>query len=97
MQIGRRILFNKITGEIIVDMGEMEGDVLPRIELQEGDGDIGILDLPFGAYVNEFRKMISVKVNTETRELEFELSTEQTPEEKIAELENQLLIAEGVI
>lgn len=96
MQIGRRILFNKVTGKIICDLGEMQGDVLPRENLNEKD--IGIIELDYGQYAEEFSRATSIRVNPETRELLFELREKVlSPEQQIIELENQLLVLSGVI
>lgn len=99
MQIGRRLIYDKSSGKIIYDMGEDNGAVIPR----ETYGEFGYIDLEYGQYNDYFSRLKdglnSIKViNTETKELEFDLLEPiQTPEERIAELENQLLIAEGVI
>lgn len=82
MQIGRRIYFDKITGEIILNTEEREGvfAVSYTIEqeltiynnLSERNRDsFDVIELPFGAYKQDFAESIGSRVNIETKELEF--------------------------
>lgn len=88
MQVGNRIVYDQ-DGEIIFQAGEMQGDVLPRKDFT----NIQSIDIPFGAI--DYSKFRIVKVNVETRQAILEeIQREQTPEERIQELENQLLLAE---
>src|SRR5690606_30633969 len=93
MEIGRRLLFNKKTGNLIVDLGEMKGENIPQREFYTEE-DIAILDLDYGQYADKFNRAENVKLNIETNELIFELIEEtKTPEQqRIEELENQLLL-----
>lgn len=95
MQVGRRIIFDRNTGNIVVDFGEMQGDVLPREDINELD----YVDLPYGMYNEEFSRVKKYHVDTNTKEIVFdELYPKQlTQAEQIEELENQLLISQGVI
>lgn len=89
MQIGNRIIYDQ-NGEIICQLGEMQGDVLPRKEITKLD----YLDLKYGEI--DYTKYRIVAVDIETRQpiLE-EIEIPQTPEQqKIEELENQILLME---
>lgn len=91
MEIGNRILFDQ-DGEIIIQLGEMSGDVLPRKEITGVD----FIDLDYGQI--DYTKFKLVGVNVETKEpiLE-EMQREETEAERLQrekeELENQLLLA----
>lgn len=87
MEIGNRIIFDQ-DGEIIFQTGEMQGDVLPRKEITSLD----YIDLEYGEI--DYTKYRIVGVNVETRQpiLE-EIEVPKTPEqERIEELEDQLLL-----
>lgn len=91
-KIGNRIIYDQ-DGEIIIQLGEIEGDVLPRKTIT----NLYCLDLEFGAI--DYSKQRIVKINPETHEpiienIEIPLSPEQ---QRIIELENQLLLLSGVI
>lgn len=65
-RIGRKIYYNKHTGEVIVDTGEREGYVVPtKIEqdfaaypaLQQYESDqVGVLQLEYGQYADRFAR-----------------------------------------
>lgn len=87
MKVGNRIIFDQ-DGEIVFQTGEMQGDVLPRKEITSLD----YIDLEYGEI--DYTKYRIVGVNVETRQpiLE-EIEVPKTPEqERIEELENQLLL-----
>lgn len=87
MQVGNRIIFDQ-EGEIVFQTGEMEGDVLPRKELIE----LNYIDLEFGEVDYSKYRIVGIDVETRQPILE-ELEIPKTPEqEKIEELENQLLL-----
>ncbi len=64
MQIGRRIYYDKSTGEVIVDTGERSGDVVETtidqdfmtyISLLERSREsVGMVQLDYGAYAADF-------------------------------------------
>lgn len=95
LEIGRRIVYEKNTGNVVIDLGEIQGGVSPRPIL----GDIAYTDLEHGQNADEFKRCVKWHIDPTTKQPVFDELTEpiQTPEERIAELENQLLIAEGVI
>lgn len=90
MQIGNRIIFDE-KGNILLQMGEMEGDVNPR-------GQIDYIDLEYGS-INYTTHYIE-SINVETREPiikeypKAKLTDEQMYirelEEKLALMENKL-------
>lgn len=87
MLVGNRIFFDQ-DGEIVFQTGEMQGDVLPRKEITSLD----YIDLEYGEI--DYTKYRIVGVNVETRQpiLE-EIEVPKTPEqERIEELEDQLLL-----
>lgn len=88
MKIGNRIIFDQ-DGEIIVQLGEIQGNVLPRKEIARLD----YIDLEYGQIDYSKYRIIGVDVNTRMPILE-EIIREKTQEEYIQELENQILLLE---
>ena len=88
MQIGNRIIFDQ-DGEILAQLGEVQGDVLPRKEILS----LGYVDLEYGEV--DYSKYRIVSINAETKQpiLE-EIIREKSQEEIIQELENQILLLE---
>ncbi|MDI3040948.1 hypothetical protein QJK96_07330 [Clostridioides difficile] len=89
MKIGRRIIFDQ-DGEIIAIFGEMEGDVIPRKIITKLD----YIDIPFksiddNCYIEKIDVVNNVLI---IKEIKIELTEEQ---QRMQELENQLLIAEN--
>jgi hypothetical protein len=90
MKIGRRIYFDKVTGNVIVNTGERQGSVLPTtIEqdiatftaLSERKRDtFDVLELPFGELAQDFAESIGYRVNVETGTLEFSYLDPSDPE-----------------
>lgn len=80
-QIGRKLYWDKLTGNVIVDVGEMEGDVRETtIEedyqvykaLQERVPEtVGCMKFQFGQYAQDFAECNGYKVNPDTQTLEF--------------------------
>lgn len=87
MQIGNRIVFDQ-DGEIILQLGEMQGDVLSRKEII-----LDYIDLKYGEVDFTRYRIISIDVSTKQPILE-ETIREKTQEEIIEELENQILLLE---
>lgn len=64
MQIGRRIYFDKLTGNVILDTGERQGDVVPTTVEQDFETyvalaqrvpeTVGVLELEYGQYREDF-------------------------------------------
>ncbi|AZS15376.1 hypothetical protein [Paenibacillus lutimineralis] len=81
MQVGRKIYWDKATGNVLVDTGERSGSV--RETTQEEDfaayqalaervpDTVGCLQLEYGQYTRDFAECNSYRVNLDTLELEF--------------------------
>lgn len=91
MRIGKRIYYDKLTGHIIQDTGEMSGEViLPTVEqdienyiaLKERNRDtFDVIKLEFGAYQQDFiESRGNYRVNPKTKELEFSYPNPNEPE-----------------
>lgn len=98
---GKRIIYDKNTGKVLNGtFEEMEG------ELQEGlrPLEIDFIDLPYGYNDNNFKDAIEYHIDTSKNKLTTPLKDLiiitkyrehiKTPDEQIAELENQLLLQE---
>lgn len=87
MQVGNRIIFDQ-DGEIVFQTGEMQGDVLSRKEITSLD----YIDLEYREIDCTKYRIVGVNVETRRPILE-EIEVPKTPEqERIEELENQLLL-----
>lgn len=97
MEYGKRIIFDKSTGKVLnYCLEEMAGDLQEGLRPLEMD----FIDLPFGYNENNFKEAIEYHVDIETKEIVIDKYKEiqLTPEQQIIkELENQLLLKEGVI
>ncbi|OAO79813.1 hypothetical protein [Anoxybacillus flavithermus] len=92
MKIGNRIIFDQ-DGEIVYQTGEMQGGVLPRKEITE----LHHIDIDFGAIDYTKYRIVKIDIATKQPILE-EIPRQLTPEQqRIQELENQLLLDSGVI
>jgi len=103
MQIGRKIYYNKTTGEVVWDKGEMSGGVrettfeedkaiMPEIE----SADIVLMTLPYGDKKEEFRVCGGFTVDHKTQKITFKerkIEVEKT-EIEILQEENTALKAE---
>lgn len=88
-KIGRRIYFEIITGNIIVDKGEMQDSVIATTidqdittftALSERNREtFDVIELPFGAYTQDFAECNGYKVNPTTKVLEFTYPDPNTP------------------
>jgi hypothetical protein len=94
--IGRKIYYNKLTGQIIFDTGERTGtnirdttieeDYQYVFELQNQNREItGVLQLKAGEFIEEFNDCIGYRVNPETIQLEFTFREDGSIEEPIFE------------
>ncbi|MED5050671.1 hypothetical protein P9850_02140 [Anoxybacillus rupiensis] len=80
-QIGRKIYYDKATGNVIVDTGEMMGAVVETTVDQDFEtyqalkervrDTVGVIQLEFGQYAQDFAECNGYRVNPETLELEF--------------------------
>jgi hypothetical protein len=88
MQIGNRIIFDE-KGNILLQMGEMEGDVEPR-------GQIGYIDLEFGSIDYSTHYIESINVENKKPVIKEYPKQELTDEQMyIKELEEKLAIMES--
>jgi hypothetical protein len=79
--IGRRIYYDKTTGNVILDTGEKMGAVVETTidqdfetykALKERVRDtVGVIQLEYGQYAEDFAQCNGYRVNPETLELEF--------------------------
>lgn len=80
-RIGRKIYFDKSTGNVILDTGEKMGAVIETTidqdfetyqALKERVRDtVGVIQLEYGQYADDFVQCNGYRVNPETIELEF--------------------------
>lgn len=101
MTVGMRIIYNLETGKVLNNSlyeiyGETAHDIRPE--------QIGILDLPYGYNENNFKDALEYQIDVSKSEssplseriiITEYINREQTPEEKVQELENQLLLIEN--
>jgi len=92
MKIGRRIYYDKQTGNVIVDTGERQGDVVPttveqdfqtyRALAERVPETVGVLELQFGEYAADFAACngYRVDVSGETPTLVFSYPDPNEPE-----------------
>lgn len=80
-QIGRKIYYDKNTGNVIMDTGEHSGYVTPTtveddinsysILKERTKENLGVIHLEYGEYSEDFSISKGVRVNLETLSLEF--------------------------
>lgn len=80
-RIGRKIFFEKTTGNVIVDTGEKIGFVEETTIDQDFETyealkervreTVGVIQLEYGQYAEDFMRCNGYRVNPETQELEF--------------------------
>jgi len=109
-KIGRKIYYDKATGNVIVDTGEMQGYVRETTEAEDfqryealkglNRDSVGVLKLAFGQFSHDFAQANGYRVNS-VGKLEFSYGSEgqepmfQKPlTEQIEELQQKLAIAE---
>ena len=115
--IGRKIYYDKITGNIILDTGEMAGFVQEATIDQDFEtyqvlkervrDKVGVIQLEYGQYAEDFAQCNGYRVNPETLELEFSYPdlTAPTPElvyqkpltEQVKELEQRQQIIQQAL
>ncbi|MFC3749252.1 hypothetical protein [Paenibacillus sp. GCM10012306] len=98
MQIGRRLYYELATGNIIQDTGERSGDVVETTQEQDFAAyralaertpeTVGVLELEYGEYREDFARSNGYRFNLKTLEIEFSYpdpnETEQ-PQEPVYE------------
>lgn len=95
MQVGRKIYYDKQTGNIIIDTGEMQGMVIPTTieddlltykNLSERNLEsFDVIELAYGEYSQDFSTCNGYRINPETMGIEFSYPDEQNPEQQIYE------------
>jgi hypothetical protein len=81
MKIGKKIYYDKLTGNVITSTSEMQGDVVPTSmeydmmlfkELSERNPQtVGLLELSYGAYSQDFKESIGYSVDVVTGLIKF--------------------------
>lgn len=89
-QIGRKIYYDKSTGNVILDTGEMMGAVIETTIEQDFEtyqalkervrDTVGVIQLEYGQYAADFAECNGYRVNPETLELEFSYPDPNTTE-----------------
>lgn len=89
--IGRKIYYDKATGNVIVDTKEHSGFVIKTtkeqdfetyVQLSERNPEtVGLLELEYGQYAEDFAEANGYRVNPETLELEFSYPDPNDPEQ----------------
>lgn len=90
MKIGRKIYFELSTGNVIIDTGQRRGSVIPTTfeqdwlsysELQERvPSTVGLIELEYGQYSQDFSECIGYHVDIETDKLVFSYPDPNEPE-----------------
>mgnify|MGYP000863659640 CR=1 FL=1 len=93
MNIGRRIIYDSVSGKVLLDLGEGQGE--PRVAINSLD----YIDLPYGQDSDKFGRVKSYHVDVTSKTVVFD-ELYDPPVDKDAEilqLQQQLLQAQGVI
>lgn len=82
--VGRKLYYDKQTGNILVNTGEMSGNVRAttiaqdiatyKVLSQRVRSTFDVIELAFGQYAEEFRTATSYRVNPITERIEFSMS-----------------------
>ena len=95
MEIGRKIYFDKSNGNVILDTGERVGSVVLttvdydftvyNVLIDRDRSTVGVIELEYGQYAQDFREYNGYRVNPDTRELEFSYPdpNEEQPQEPV--------------
>lgn len=89
-KIGRRIYYDKTTGNVILDTGERIGAVIETTIDQDFEtyqilkervrDTVGVIRLEYGQYAQDFAQCNGYRVNPEKKELEFSYPDPNTTE-----------------
>ncbi|QXE20460.1 hypothetical protein [Clostridium sp. 001] len=93
MNIGRRIIYDSVSGKVLLDLGEGQGE--PRVAINSLD----YIDLLYGQDSDKFNRVKSYHVDVTTKTVVFD-ELYDPPVDKdaeIATLQQQLLQSQGVI
>jgi len=90
MKLGRKIFYDLVSGNVILDTGEQQGlvltttidqDIKNYTQLSERNRDtFDVLELEFGQYGQDFAESNGYRVNPETKTLEFSYPDPNEPE-----------------
>lgn len=95
MKIGRKIYYDKATGDILVDIGERQGSVISTSEEQDIQNykalsernreTFDVIELEYGQYRQDFAECNGYRINPETKVLEFSYPdpNEEEPQEPV--------------
>lgn len=89
--IGRKIYFDKLTGNVILDTGEKTGavrqttvdeDFQVYTDLQQRVKDtVGVIELEYGQYSQDFMQCSGYRVNITSNKLEFSYPDPNAPQQ----------------
>ncbi|AEV17652.1 hypothetical protein GTCCBUS3UF5_3260 [Geobacillus thermoleovorans CCB_US3_UF5] len=89
-KVGRKIYYDKATGNVLVDTGEMMGAVIETTVDQDFEtyqalkervrDTVGVIQLEYGQYAADIAQCNGYRVNPETLELEFSYPDPNEPE-----------------
>ncbi|OPA74685.1 hypothetical protein BVG16_23290 [Paenibacillus selenitireducens] len=89
-ELGRKIYYQLSTGNVVFTRGEMTGNVIESTKEQDftsysiladyNPNTIGVVQLEYGQYAEEFATCNGYRVNPETLELEFSYPNPTEPE-----------------
>ena len=90
--VGRKVYFDIITGEVLVVTSEMEGDVLGttveqdiniyKVLSERNIDSFDVIELEFGEYAKDFMSSNKYSVNVDTKELLFNYPNPNDPDEE---------------
>ncbi|PED82325.1 hypothetical protein CON65_12640 [Bacillus pseudomycoides] len=108
MQIGRKLYYDTVSGEILVDTGERQGyivettleqDVATYTRLSERNSDtFDYVQLEYGQYHDEFMRATHIKIDVATKQVVFDYTPEVVEEiEKEKSLDERVTLLEGTM
>lgn len=90
MQIGRKIYYELATGNVVTDTGERSGEVVETTIAEDFSTytalagripeSVGVLQLEYGQYADDFAQCNGYRIDMETLEVLFSYSDPQNPE-----------------
>lgn len=95
MQIGKKIYYDKLTGNVILITPEMQGEVrgttieedfqIYKVLSERNPETVGVIQLEFGQYAQDFMICTGYHVNVETGQIEFSYPdpNQTTPQEPV--------------
>lgn len=90
MDIGRRVYYDKATGNILLDTGEKSGDVVNttieqdfnayNVLLTRNLSTVDVVELAYGQFAEDFRQMSGYSVDVSTGNIVFSYPDPSTPD-----------------